>query len=204
VFTFFILCLLALLFATVGEVGGEGTIPVPATGGEPGKNVADAPNGGLPTPVTGEATTYTQADYDALAAKLRNEIRQEFQRKSDADIKAAKDAAEKQRLEEQGHFKQLYEDEKAKREAAEAEGAKTRREILCARIAAEAKLPADFATRLQGETEDEIRADAEALAKAIPAPAIPRVDVGGGGNGTQKGVTDEERNRAARHYATRF
>lgn len=68
------------------------------------------------------------------------------------------------------------------------------RELLRLRVAVETKLPANLAERLQGTTEDELRADAAELLKLVapstpepPAPlpgAKPRERMRGGGDPT--------------------
>lgn len=60
-----------------------------------------------------------------------------------------------------------YEQEKAKREALE-------RDLLRSHVALAKGLPAELASRLQGETEEELAADADALlALVTPQPAGP-------------------------------
>lgn len=44
------------------------------------------------------------------------------------------------------------------------------------RIASELGLPVAFADRLRGESEADIRADAQALADSLPAPIAPNID----------------------------
>jgi hypothetical protein len=55
------------------------------------------------------------------------------------------------------------------------------RRTLLLKVANEYSIPPVLSDRLHGETEDELRADAEALLKAIPvqAPAPPQQTVGG-------------------------
>jgi len=58
-------------------------------------------------------------------------------------------------------------------EAKSRELAALNRKVLTTQIAAEYDLPADMATRLQGDTEEELREDAEKL-RALLAPKSPR------------------------------
>jgi hypothetical protein len=53
-------------------------------------------------------------------------------------------------------------------QAAETAAAQARVEALRYRIGLAAGIPAEFIPRLQGATEEELQADAEALAKALP------------------------------------
>lgn len=91
------------------------------------------------------------------------------------DLESAKEAAERQALEEQSQFKSLYEKEKANREKLEAESNARLMSLLREKIGLQAGLPEALVSRLQGATEDEIRADAEALKAALPAtPQAPK------------------------------
>lgn len=56
--------------------------------------------------------------------------------------------------------------------------AQAERAALVRKVADEAGLPAQLAIRLQGDTEDELRADAEKLRELIPAePAKPKLKI---------------------------
>lgn len=84
------------------------------------------------------------------------------------EIESAKEAAERQALEEQGQFKAAYEREKLAREKLEAETQTRLLGLMREKIGLQAGLPEALIPRLQGATEDEIRADAEALKAALP------------------------------------
>lgn len=82
--------------------------------------------------------------------------------------KRAKDAeAELQKLRDKD--KSETERERDARTAADARAEAAELALLRRDIADEAKLPAEFAARLQGTTRDELLADAKALAKLIPS-----------------------------------
>lgn len=79
--------------------------------------------------------------------------------------------------------------EKANARIAELEAAATarEREQLVSKVLSEAKLPAEMADRLRGETEEELAADAKTLAAALGFDRKP-VDPSQG-QGTQRAVT---------------
>lgn len=72
--------------------------------------------------------------------------------------------------------------EKARRDATEATGklAHFEQTTMRQRIALEKGMPASLVSRLQGSTEDEINADADALMLLIKAPVTPRPDTSQG------------------------
>src|SRR5687767_9436236 len=93
-------------------------------------------------------------------------------RKSDEDARKlleaeqrAKEAAEQARLAEQGKFKELFQQEQARARQLEAERDQQRRENLLSRIATKHGLPPELASRLVGETEEDLNADALTLKK---------------------------------------
>jgi len=105
--------------------------------------------------------------------------------------KAAEDA-QRQAAEEQGKYKELYEAEKAQREAAIAAMKDIQVKGLKQQVASEIGLPNGLALRLQGETEDEIRADAAALFATLPKAGAPKLDGGAGGVRTDKPAKSDE------------
>lgn len=96
-----------------------------------------------------------------------------------ARLQKEREAAEQKALAEQGKFKELYEKEKAEREAALAKAREMERDNLRREVAREAGYPSLW-NRLQGETEDEIKADMETLKQSLPAPAAPDLNAGAG------------------------
>jgi len=86
--------------------------------------------------------------------------------------------------EEQGDYKTLYEQEKEKREALEAKQAEAERKELQRAAADKYKLPAALAELLQGETEADLAAHAQRLAREIGAREAPDTNGGKGGNGS--------------------
>jgi hypothetical protein len=88
--------------------------------------------------------------------------------------------AERKAAEESGKFKELYEAEIAKREQAEAQAKAAQLAMLRAKVAKDAGLPDGLASRLLGETEEELAADAKELLKTLPKPTPPNTNSGGG------------------------
>jgi hypothetical protein len=96
----------------------------------------------------------------------------EARRKAEADLKALRDKASEG----------LTESERLNQRVAELEAAKVaaERQALVLKIATEFSIPPLLAARLQGQTEDELRADAESLKQIIPAqPPQAPTTVGG-------------------------
>jgi hypothetical protein len=93
---------------------------------------------------------------------------------------AAAAAAQRKQLEEQEKYKELYEAEIAAREAAEAKAAAVQLAQLRNQIATEVGIPPALATRLQGTTAEELKADAAAILEAIPTPTAPNLNAGAG------------------------
>jgi hypothetical protein len=132
---------------------------------------ADPTTEPTPTPAATGGTQepekrFSQAELDAhIEARLKRE-----RDASAAKIAKEKDAAEQQRLTEQGEFKALAEAAQKERDTLAAQLAQRDHLDLQRAVAAEHKLPADLATRLQGTTRDELVTDAKALAKLLATP----------------------------------
>lgn len=154
--------------ATTGEVGEGQTLTVTEQGGTTGTETG-----------TETEARFTQSDVDRI---VQTRLSEEKARNQKA-IEEGKAAAEKKRLAEQGEWQKLYEEQKSENERLKADVARKDREALCARVTAEAKLPAHWAERLVGETEADLKADAERIAKDLAPPTAPRVDMGSGANG---------------------
>jgi hypothetical protein len=130
---------------------------------------------GVESGATDEATTETgteqQTDKDAELARIR------------AALNKANKEAEKLRLEKKAHEDaQLSEIEKAKRDAEEAtrELEKLRSAKVRADIALELGLPAKWVGRLQGDSEEELRADAAEILADLNKPKKPAPDASQG------------------------
>lgn len=139
----------------------------------------------------------TQEEFDALI-KDRIERAKESTRKEYADYEDVKkklcdkDAELSKMAERLTSLDAANKDLTAKLSASETDSAKTR-------IALENGLPFEFKDRLRGSTEDEIRADAQLLAKffASQKPAAPlyNPDGGDGNANALKGLSDALKSR---------
>ena len=149
----------------------ENTVTAASTSEADGKNTAaqtgstnrDANGNSASGNEVAEAKTFTQADIDRIVKERLAKAQKT------AEQKASDERAETERknAEEQGNFKTLYESEIKKRESVEAEKAQIEHARLIDRIVSEAKLPDTLRDRLKGETEEELRADAQELAKLL-------------------------------------
>jgi hypothetical protein len=132
------------------------------------------PTGAEPGTKTEAAKTFTQTELDAIVT----ERLQRAQRKAEEQANKARTEAERKAQEEQGQYQKLAESLKAEleqerqaRKAAEVAGFK--RDVVARR-----NLPAGLAHRLQGETLEEIEADAEMLLSELPKPQAPNINAG--------------------------
>jgi hypothetical protein len=138
-------------------------------------------------PVTATTEQATKAEQTmTLEAALREltEARKEAAkyRTSAKQIEKAKAEAEEAALKEQGDFKKLYEKLKADHEQSQADLAKERRATMQRTVADRVKLPLKLATRLTGETEAEMEADAREILGALPGQVLGN-DARPGSNG---------------------
>lgn len=137
------------------------------------------------TPTAGEQTagtqatperTFTQQDVDRIIADRLVKERT----KADAQAIKAREDAERKAAEEQGEFRKLY--EKAQQQIAETEAKLQAAEIASIKrdVAARLNMPAALASRLQGDDESTIEADAKDLMAALPKPTAPNINSGAG------------------------
>jgi hypothetical protein len=147
--------------------GNTGTTPAPQTTPAPGTT---------PAPTTTDATTHppdVQRAIDAAAAAARREgekagrtaAETEAKRKADEDAAKAK-----------GGWEKLATDRQAEIERLNGELAKQTRTALVSRIAAKHKLPDELASRLTGDDEAALDADAASLAKLVGPPKAPNTE----------------------------
>ena len=126
---------------------------------------------------------------------------------AEADRKAQNKTEEAER-----HYKKLSkfeEEEKKRQEAAmsdlekaqkkaadlEAENKRLKVDTLKQSVAAKLGLPESLALRLQGETKEEIEADAKEILESLPKKTAPQVDVTNPNGGQQHTETDAERRK---------
>lgn len=138
------------------------------TAGEAGSSANSEATGntGTATQNAGEKT-FSQADIDRIV-KDRLKDEQERSRKK----------AEEEEAKRKGDFEKLLSEREKELETLRTEIAAERQAALRTKIAAEFKLPAKLADRLQGDDEAALRADAAELAKLLPA------ENGGGAGGS--------------------
>lgn len=157
-------------------MGNETVIPAGAQEVPPPQAPPPAPEAQPPDPKPAgdpSLVDLIKADPEKTASELKK-LREEnaSHRKAAKEAKDALDAkqkadeeAESKRLTEQGDFKKLYETGQKTIETLTTELTSLRRKL----VAAEFGLPAEIAARLQGETEDDLRKDAETLKAILPA-----------------------------------
>jgi len=87
--------------------------------------------------------------------------------------------------------------EKAQKKAAdlEAENKRLKVDSLKQSVAAKIGLPESLALRLQGETKEEIEADAKEILETLPKKSAPQIDATNPNGGTQRTETDAERRK---------
>jgi hypothetical protein len=108
--------------------------------------------------------------------------------------KAAKRLAELEAKEKERAEAELSELDKANKKIAEYEAklkASERRELQKS-VADKVGLPSAFATRIQGETEEDMEEDAKSLLAAMPAKVAPKIDPTNPG-GIQTGETEAQK-----------
>lgn len=94
--------------------------------------------------------------------------RRKLEAKAKADAQKAAQDAEQAALEKNAEFQKLYEAEKQKVAALEQQVKQLHIQALRAKIGIEVGLPPEISDRLQGDTEEEVRADAEKLKAVLP------------------------------------
>lgn len=145
-----------------------------------------------PPPETGESAEARIARMEAALKKANSEA---------ASHRKKLEAIEK--AEQEKKDAELSELEKTRKRLAEleAEATKLKRGELQRQAAEKAKLPPALAGRLQGETLEDLIADAEELAKTLPKPQAPPLPpTNPAGSAANNSETDAE--RRARLYGT--
>lgn len=113
---------------------------------------------------------------------------------------AKKDAAEKAKAEQQLQaIKDVASGKDAQATEAEKRAARAELEAVKFRVAYEAGLPPDLAERLKGDSEEELKADAEALVKYAKAARKPKSDAGA--DDGAKGGGKQDANTLLRQWA---
>ena len=167
-------------FTPTGGKNGESMNEETSTTGTPEEKTTtpEAPTAGEQTAGIQAPTerTFTQQDVDRIIADRLVKERT----KADAQAIKAREDAERKAAEEQGEFRKLY--EKAQQQIAETEAKLQAAEIASIKrdVAARLNMPAALASRLQGEDESAIEADAKELMAALPKPTAPNINSGAG------------------------
>lgn len=117
---------------------------------------------------------FTKAEVEAL---VRDRLAG-AQRKADEQAAKARADAEAKALREQGEYKTLYEKLQAELDAERQRTRELELAGLRRDVAAKFQLPDGLARRLQGETLEELEADAQDLLAAIPKPQAPNINAG--------------------------
>src|SRR5215218_7517779 len=133
-----------------------------------GQNSASAAPGSGPAPDRSEQPTFTQAQVEAL---IKDRLDRQ-QRALTAQQEQTRKEAEDRALTEQGAHKERADKLASEVDRLKAEVAARDLAALKARIAKKHGIE-EFADRLNGQTEDEIDADAKAFAAALPKAAKP-------------------------------
>lgn len=129
--------------------------------------------------------TFTQADVDRIITERLTKEKA----KAESMATKAREDAERKAAEEQGKFRELY--EAAQQRIAETEARLKAAEIASIKreVAGRLNMPQALANRLQGETLEDIEADAKELLAALPKPAAPNINSGTGNGATPTGAT---------------
>lgn len=159
-----------------------------------------------PTPA---AAVNTETPTAHMIPKTRfDEVNKELRQLKAQFDKAAKDreAAEAAALAEQGKYKELYDAEKQRAEKAMAEMQTLQLQALRRDVAAKVGLPPQLATRLMGETAEDIEADAKALLESLPRPTAPDLNggAGAGSRGGQPQYTEAQLREMAAIYGVSY
>ena len=153
---------------------------------QPTETVAEQP-ATTPTPETGESVEARIARMEAALKKANAEAAK--YRKAAEQIEAERKAKEEA---------ELSETDKLRKRAAELEAELKAAQIAALKQIAATKhnLPAELASRLQGETPEELDADAESLSKLIPKTPAPHVGPTNPGGTASGGAETLEAKRA--------
>lgn len=169
-----------------------------------------------PTPAQGDAAPVDtggdagESQRTFSESEVERIIKERLERqakKLEEQQRKAQEEAERKAAEQQGEYKSLYEKTQAELE-------QTRNEAKAAQLAAARRLVAKelgisdkIAERLRGETEDELRADAEALLGELPKPqkpAAPNINAANGDGRVPTPQSDKLGGLTPQEFAARF
>ena len=115
---------------------------------------------------SGEVPKFTQSQLDAI---LKDRLAREEKKRAEATENAKREAEEKE-LKEKQEWQKIAEAKEAEAKTLQQQLNDLTHKQLQADIAAKVGLPSAFATRLQGNTAEELEADAKALLENLPKP----------------------------------
>jgi hypothetical protein len=141
--------------------------------------------------------TFTQADLDRIVTER---LAKEKQR-AEAQATKARADAERKAAEEQGQWQKLAEQYKTEAEAERQRAQAATLAVLRRDIAAKMNVPAVLADRLQGNTAEEMEADAKSLLAGLPKASLPTANAGAGAK--QPGIDSKNMNAFIRAAAGR-
>lgn len=137
------------------------------------------------TEETGSATDTAQQDDAAASLGEGGQKALAAERKARAAAEKTANAAAKERDKLAAQLQEIADRDKTeaqklaeRAQTAESEAATARQELLRYRVAAKKQLPASLAARLQGSTEEEMAADADALLEVLGQRQTPSYDGG--------------------------
>lgn len=155
---------------------------------------------------TSQEPTYTK---DETTRLIKREVAKVLEKYADYDEKSQRLAElETAQLSELEKLQKQLDDERKAREQAEQAAQAETLERLRLQVATEKGLPALFAGRLKGTTQEELEADADALSELVKSEPPPRrtasTDASAGTRQTSQsdGLTDAEREQARRFGLT--
>lgn len=151
-----------------GAGGGQEPL-VPASGSDPAAPAAPEPSKATPAQAAGNVE-----DLPGWAQNLLKDLRKENagHRTAKTEAEKAREDAEAKALAEQGKYKELYEKAQADQQAAQARIKAMELDALRRSVGARLGLPAALHSRLQGEDEAGLEADAQTLIAGLtPAQA---------------------------------
>lgn len=163
-----------------------------------GINIETGDGTGGETPQTPVEAMFSQAQVDAIVRdRLDRAQKQADKRAADAAAEAERKAAE-----EQGRYQDLYQKAQADLDAIAKQMRQMELSQMRAQVAAKFSLPDAIASRLQGETAEDMEADAKTLAAALPKPSAPNITSSSGSGAPPRpgAPTDEELREKAVRY----
>lgn len=162
------------------------------------ESAAATPENATGTNGGNESRTFTQSDIDRI---VKERLERESEKARKANEKAQSEAEQK-RLAEEGKWKEAFEKQQAELETERNARRDSELKLLRQQAATQTSLPAALADRLQGETLEEMVADAKTILAALPKPAAPNVNGVNGDGAVPRGgaKSEDEKQRLADRF----